>query len=319
MMDAEDRRLFEQALSDVIADHSGAALDKALDEIGWRDALAEDARTAVSILFELQGRANTSSLALDQVLTYALGLDAATSGVVLPRLGRTDLPGQLEGSRLTCHGLITHSALDGELVVLAPDGEDSLAAILPVSELTLRPIIGMDPASGLVEVTADIPIHTAKIVPVSGAWPSALGTGQLAVAHQLIGASRAMLEMARTHALERVQFGVPISSFQAIRHRLAESLVAIEGATAATAVAWDDPAPLAPSYAKAIAGQGARTVAKHAQQVLAGMGFTAEHAFHHYLRRVLILDQVLGSGRILTREIGAELMSSREVPAVLPL
>ena len=318
-MDAEDRRLFAEALSDVISERSGAELDKALEEIGWRDALAEDAQTAVSVLFELQGRANSSSLALDQVLTYALGIDATSSEIVLPRLGHTALPGRLEGSRLTCHGLVTNSALEGELVVLAPDGDGALAAILPVSELTLRSIEGMDPASGLVEVTADISINAAEVVSVSGSWQAALGTGQLAVAHELIGASRAMLELARTHALEREQFGVPISSFQAVRHRLAESLVAIEGAEAAVNVAWEDPSPLAPAFAKSIAGQGARTVAKHAQQVLAGMGFTAEHAFHHYFRRVLILDQLLGSGRALTREIGAELLRTRQLPAVLPL
>ena len=48
----------------------------------------------------------------------------------------------------------------------------------------------------------------------------------------LVGAGRAMLSLARQHALDRVQFGRPVASFQAIRHRLAETLVAIEGAEA---------------------------------------------------------------------------------------
>jgi hypothetical protein len=48
----------------------------------------------------------------------------------------------------------------------------------------------------------------------------------------LVGSSRAMLALARQHALDRVQFGRPIAAFQAVRHRLAETLVAIEGAEA---------------------------------------------------------------------------------------
>ena len=47
--------------------------------------------------------------------------------------------------------------------------------------------------------------------------------------------------------------------------------------------------------AKAVAGRSARTVAKNCQQVLAGIGFTTEHHFHRYLRRILVLDELFGS------------------------
>ena len=57
---------------------------------------------------------------------------------------------------------------------------------------------------------------------------AAVALGRRAVAHQIAGASRAMLDLARTHALERVQFGRPIARFQAVRHRLADALVAVE-------------------------------------------------------------------------------------------
>ena len=140
-----------------------------------------------------------------------------------------------------------------------------------------------------------------------------------AVSHELIGASRVMLDLARTHALERIQFGQPIAQFQAVRHRLAESLVAIEAAAGAVDGAWDEDTPFAATVAKAIAGRSARTVARHAQQVLAGIGFTAEHPFHLYFKRVLELDRLHGDHRALTREIGAQLLASRQLPAILPL
>ena len=121
------------------------------------------------------------------------------------------------------------------------------------------------------------------------------------------------------HALERIQFGRPIGSFQAVRHRLAESLVALEAASAMLAAAWEDPSPLLAAVAKAVAGRAARTAARHAQQVLAGIGFTTEHPLHLFVRRTVVTDQLFGAGTALTRQFGRELLESRSLPAVFPL
>jgi alkylation response protein AidB-like acyl-CoA dehydrogenase len=172
---------------------------------------------------------------------------------------------------------------------------------------------GLDPDLGLVEVSGDL-----QSVP-SSAWSDAVAAGQLALAHELVGASRTMLQLAREHAVERVQFGRPIAAFQAVRHRLAESLVAVEAADAALHAAWEFGSPGAAAMAKAVAGRSARTVARHCQQVLAGIGFTTEHPFHRYLRRVLVLDGLLGDTRTLTKRLGDELLSTRQLPPVLPL
>ena len=150
-------------------------------------------------------------------------------------------------------------------------------------------------------------------------WAAAVDAGRRATAHELVGASRTMLELARQHALERIQFGRPIAQFQAIRHKLAESLVAIEAADGALAAAWDDPSPTASAIAKAIAGRSARTVARHAQQVLAGIGFTTEHPLQRYVKRTMVLDRLLGGAGALTRELGDDLLAARSLPAMLPL
>src|SRR5690349_3347982 len=99
-----------------------------------------------------------------------------------------------------------------------------------------------------------------------------------------------MLSLARQHALDRVQFGKPIASFQAVRHRLAETLVAIEGAEATLTVPIIDSPDLTSILAKAAAGKAALTAAKHCQQVLGGVGFTEEHELHRHVQRVLVLD-----------------------------
>ena len=128
-----------------------------------------------------------------------------------------------------------------------------------------------------------------------------------------------MLDLAREHAVERIQFGVPIASFQAVRHRLADSLVAVESARGALDAAWEAGSPFDAAVAKAIAGRSARLVVKHAQQVLAGIGFTLEHPLHRYVRRVRVLDGLLGDTRTLTRTLGEQLLQDRALPAILPL
>ncbi|MCV7121711.1 acyl-CoA dehydrogenase family protein [Mycobacterium lacus] len=167
-----------------------------------------------------------------------------------------------------------------------------------------------EPASAL---DPELPIHR---VPAGDPVPFA--AGRRALGWWLVGTGRAMLSLARQHALDRVQFGRPIASFQAVRHRLAETLVAIEGAEA-TLRQTDESDEFACLLAKAAAGQAALTTARHCQQVLGGIGFTAEHRLHHHVKRVLILDGLLGSARELTREAGATVVANGSAPRLANL
>lgn len=165
-------------------------------------------------------------------------------------------------------------------------------------------------------VDGELPIHPAARGEAPA--PAALAAGRRALGWWLVGSSRAMLALARQHAVDRVQFGRRISSFQAIRHRLAETLVALEGAEA-TLQAADGADALASALAKAAAGQAALTAARHCQQVLGGVGFTAEHQLHRHIKRSLILDGLLGSARDLTREAGKALLANGSAPRLIQL
>lgn len=162
-----------------------------------------------------------------------------------------------------------------------------------------------------VALDPELPLRT-----VPAGDPVPLAAGRRALGWWLVGTSRAMLSLARTHVLGRVQFGRPIAAFQAVRHRLAETLVAIEGAEATLVAAEDD---LGSLLAKAAAGQAALTTARHCQQVLGGIGFTAEHDLHRHVRRALVLDGLLGSTRELTRETGAVLRERGSAPRLAQL
>lgn len=151
--------------------------------------------------------------------------------------------------------------------------------------------------------------------------PLVLAAGRRALGWWLTGLGRAMLGLARSHALDRVQFGRPIASFQAVRHRLAETLVALDGAEAALLAASDSEEAdgTGSMLGKAAAGHAALTAARHCQQVLGGIGFTAEHGLHRHVRRALVLDGLLGSARELTIEAGRLLRREGRAPRLADL
>jgi len=128
-----------------------------------------------------------------------------------------------------------------------------------------------------------------------------------------------MLELACSHARERRQFGRPIARFQAVRHRLADALVAIEALETSLTAAREEPTPDTATLAKAIAGRTTHTVARHCQQVLAGIGFTTEHPFHGLSKRSLALEGLFGSADAIVRDVGRRLLSERRVPTLIEL
>jgi hypothetical protein len=316
-MDAQDRELFAAGIAHAVATGGPADVDAALAGLGWADAHADDPATAVAVLFEAQGAVAATSSALDHVLAAALGADPATTAVVLPPVGRVEPPGAPVGEgdgRVTIDGLAT-VALGTREAALVAVGDGRVVSVA-AADLDVTPVAGLDPALGLVTVAGVVPAEDRAPV---GAWTDAVAAGQLAVGHELVGAARTMLRLAREHALHRVQFDRPIAGFQAVRHRLADTFVAVEAAEAALTAAGEEGTPFAAGVAKAIAGRGARTAARHCQQVLAGIGFTTEHDLHRYVRRTLVLDHLLGDSRSLTRRLGDDLRTAGRLPAILPL
>jgi alkylation response protein AidB-like acyl-CoA dehydrogenase len=137
----------------------------------------------------------------------------------------------------------------------------------------------------------------------------------LAAAEMLGGARRAM-EMAVAYAKDRVQFGRPIGSFQAVKHRCADMLVDVEGMHssgyyAAWAVGADDPeAHAAASAAKVWCSDASARVMAGALQVHGGIGFTWEHDLHFYVKRAQ-LDRVRFGDATVHRERLARMLRPR--------
>ncbi|WP_323182684.1 acyl-CoA dehydrogenase family protein [Streptomyces sp. NBC_00347] len=107
-----------------------------------------------------------------------------------------------------------------------------------------------------------------------------------ALAAEQAGAAARALEVTVRYAKERVQFGRPIGSFQAVKHRLADLHTAVEGARSlALAAAAADAAPEAAAAAKSACSEASAYVAGEVIQLHGGIGITWEHEAHEYFKR----------------------------------
>jgi len=305
-MDAAERALLQETVGAALAARADDA-DAVLTEVGWLEMLDAEPDDAIAIVFEALGAGNAASSALDDVFVSALGAKPrADLAALLPPFGSWDPPAN--------GGLATTRIATARDVMVVDGGR---AATVPVGSLDVRPVRGIDPDAGwhTVQGTGEVSQGDA----VAAAWDSAVALGRRAVGHEMLGASRAMLALAREHAVDRVQFERPIGSFQAVRHRLAEALVAIEALDATLRAAADEPGPTTAALAKATAGRTAHTVARHCQQVLAGIGFTTDHAFHRHLKRTMMLDGLFGSADRIATDLGRQLIAARRVPTLIEL
>jgi alkylation response protein AidB-like acyl-CoA dehydrogenase len=151
----------------------------------------------------------------------------------------------------------------------------------------------------------NVRVAASDVIGTPGAaWPAVAATLQraaLAACAEMLGATRKSLEMSVDYARVREQFGQPIGSFQAIKHRCAEMLELVENAHSATyyaAWALDAGAPdalLATSVAKSTVNEAARRVCGEAIQVHGGIGFTWEYDLHLYWKRAKHLEPLYGN------------------------
>jgi len=122
-----------------------------------------------------------------------------------------------------------------------------------------------------------------------------------ALSAEQVGGSAYALEQTVAYVAGRRQFGRPIGSFQAIKHRLADLLVDIEAARSASAYAtWaaatgSTELPMAASVAKAVCSETFTRAVAELVQMHGGMGFTWEHPAHLYLRRARSSEVLLGT------------------------
>jgi len=317
-LDTETLELFGRTVRAVLvaADDDRTA---ALEEIGWRDILVTDSRAVVPLVFGIQGEARARSAVLDDVAFDALRPGSAewfeglaTAAYAHPSPG-SDAAGRLAGDGLTVDGLALREAGDGRAVLVAREEGAFRCVVADARALTRDPIAGLDPSLGLVRVHGTVG-KGGYDVRADAAADAVEPACRRALASELLGLTSTMLESAAEYAGQRRQFGQPIGTFQAVKHRLADVLVARNAGVAVVDEAWNGDESLGAAVAKCLAGRAFLLAAENCLQVLGAIGFTIEHDLHRFILRGTVLDALYGSTRRLRREIGAELLQRDRVP-----
>ncbi|HTK63223.1 MAG TPA: acyl-CoA dehydrogenase [Pseudonocardia sp.] len=210
------------------------------------------------------------------------------------------------GWRISGTASIVLDGADADLVLVSARtaaGAGLFAVSGDAAGLTRTPLTTLDSTRRLAELTfADV---AGELLGTDGGSQDALRrTADLAAlylaAEQLGGAAR-VLATAVEYAKTRIQFGRAIGSFQAIKHRCADMLIAVESARSVvyhglwTAVHDPNGLPAAASLARAVASDAYQRAATDNIQIHGGIGFTWEHSAHLYLKRAKSSQLLFGS------------------------
>jgi alkylation response protein AidB-like acyl-CoA dehydrogenase len=310
---SEERELLAQTVRALVDKHAGpeAVRDAMESPRGYDDSLWK-------VLCEQVGAA---ALVVPEELGGAGG-ELADAAVVLEELGRALVPTPLFGTTLAEVALLAADDADadtlGQLaegtaigavvfdadyvinggiadVVVAADGE----RLTRWMTFTAHPVDAMDPTRRLARLE---PQDTAPL----GADPGIADTAAILMAAEQVGAATRCLELTVDYTKGRVQFGRPIGSFQALKHRMADLYVAVQSARAVVDDAIAEPSPTSAALARVAASEALAAVAAEGIQMHGGIAITWEHDMQLYFKRAHASAQLLGPPREHLRLLESE-------------
>jgi alkylation response protein AidB-like acyl-CoA dehydrogenase len=313
----DERQLLRETVAALVAKHAGPEAvrtamesERGYDELLWR-LLCEQVGAAALVVPEEVGGA---------------GGGLADAAVVIEELGKGLVPTPLFGTTLA------------ELALLAADepDADALAALAEgtaIGAVVFDPdyVVNADIADIVVECTGDTltqwtefsaeRVETmdptrrlGRVTPHSttplGDNPGIGDIAAILLAAEQIGAATRCLELTVDYTKERVQFGRPIGSFQALKHRMADLYVAVQAARAVVNDAVAQPSATAAALARVAASEAFNRVAAEGIQLHGGIAITWEHDMHLYFKRAHGTSQLLGPPRDQLRRLEPEVLNS---------
>jgi len=312
---SEERELLRGTVAALVEKHaSPEAVRQAMEsERGFDESLWK-------LLCEQVGAA---ALVVPEVLGGAGG-ELADAAVVVEELGKGLVPTPLLGTTLAELALLTAPESDSELleelaagtkigtvafdtnfvisgdvadVVITTDGDQ----LRRVTEFTANPVATMDPTRRLASIEAQ---GDTEI----GPDPGLADTAAILLAAEQIGAAAKCLDLTVAYTKDRVQFGRPIGSFQALKHRMADLYVAVQSARAVVNDAVAEPSPTSAALARFSASEAFSKVVGEAVQMHGGIAITWEHDIQLYFKRAHGSAQLLGPPREHLRRLESEVL-----------
>ena len=285
-MDSE--RGYDETLWTLLCEQVGAAALVIPEEMGGAGGELADAAVVVEVLGSalvptpLLGTtlAELALLAADEPDADALEALAAGTSI---------------GTVVFDRGYVLNGAV-ADVVLACEDGR-----LERWTNVTARPAVTMDPTRRLARVD---PGDTVTI----GSDAGLADVASILVAAEQIGAAARCLDLTVAYTKERVQFGRPIGSFQALKHRMADLYVLVQTARTLVDDAVAEPTPTSAALARVAASEAFTAVAGEAIQMHGGVGITWEYDIQLYFKRAHGSAQLLGPPRDFLRRLEAEVL-----------
>jgi alkylation response protein AidB-like acyl-CoA dehydrogenase len=251
----------------------------------------------------------------ERIATIAIAEEAGgwDEGAITLQAVESDGSWTLNGSK----SFVLDGAVADTILVAGrtPGGISLLSVAGDAAGIERAPLSTMDQTRKLARLTfSGTP---AQLVGEEGrAWPTIDRTLQIAavaLAAEQVGGAQRCLELSVGYAKDRIQFGRPIGSFQAVKHRCADMLVQVEMARSAAAYAslcaadGSDDLPVAAAMAKSYCSEAYFRVTADTIQVHGGIGFTWEHPAHLYFKRAKSSELLFGTPRQYRKKLAAAL------------
>jgi len=310
---SEERVLLRQTVAALVDKHAppeavrtAMESDRGYDESLWK-LLCEQVGAAALVVPEELGGA---------------GGEFADAAVVVEELGRGLVPTPLWGTTLAELALLASDEPDAGALESMAAGESIGAVVfdrdhvvhgdvadvvvgvadgrlLRWTDVTSETLTALDPTRRLARLSP------GKAVDI-GRDPGLADTAAILLAAEQVGAAGRCLDLTVSYAKQRVQFGRPIGSFQALKHRMADMYVAVESARAVVAEAIARPGPTTAALARLAASEAFCAVAGEAVQLHGGIAITWEHDIQLYFKRAYSTAQLLGAPAAQLRTLESE-------------
>jgi alkylation response protein AidB-like acyl-CoA dehydrogenase len=311
---------------DLLRDTVAALVEKHASPKAVRVAMASERGYDETLWKLLCEQVGVAALIVPEELGGAGG-ELADAAVVLEELGKGLVPTPLLGTILAELALLSADEPDAEalaglaegtsigavvfsadyadyvvngdvadVVIAAEDGE-----LTRWTKVVSHPVTTMDPTRRLARVEAQ---DTAPL----GTDPGLAHTAAILLAAEQIGAAGRCLDLTVAYTKDRVQFGRPIGSFQALKHRMADLYVKVQTARAVVDDAVAHPTPTSAALARVAATEAFSAVAAEAVQMHGGIAITWEHDIQLYFKRAHGSAHLLGPPREHLRRLEAEVL-----------
>lgn len=306
---------------DLLRDTVAALVEKHATPAAVREAMASEHGYDASLWKLLCEQVGAAALVVPEEWGGAGG-ELADAAVVLEELGKALVPTPLLGTTLAELALLSVDQPDGDTLEQLAEGASIGAVVFDPDNVVNGDIADVVIAADGSQLTRWSGVTAQKRDPmdptrrlacveatdttVLGADPGLADTAALLLAAEQIGAASRCLDLTVAYTKDRVQFGRPIGSFQALKHRMADLYVAVQSARAVVDDAIAEPSPTSAALARVAASEAFTKVAGEAVQMHGGIAITWEHDIQLYFKRAHGSAQLLGPPREHLRRLESQ-------------